>query len=63
MNYLKKNYLTPINWDFSPGVKHFEAYFKELTWVMDKIVAATNQGNPKMEQRAIKMAKTNKSRW
>lgn len=52
-----------MNVDFSPGAEQLDAYFKELTWVIDKTVAATNQGRPKMEQMAIKIAKTNKSRW
>jgi hypothetical protein len=56
-------YLIPKNCGFSPGAEHSDSLVKDLTWLMDKTVAATNQGNPKMEQTTIMMSTISKSKW
>lgn len=55
--------LTPKNFGLSPGAALSDSNFKELTWFMDKTVAATNQGIPIMEHSNISKERTNRSRW
>jgi hypothetical protein len=55
--------LTPKNWGFSPGAEHSLSSFRELTWLMERTVAATNHGRPMMEQIWIKMARMKRSKW
>ena len=56
-------HMTPRNWGFSPGAAVSVSNLRALTWLMDKTVAATNQGKPKKDFRMIRMASTKRSRW
>ena len=56
-------YLIPKNWGFSPGAEDSDSLVKDLTWLMDKTVAATNHGNPMTEQMPIKTATIKRSKW
>lgn len=54
---------TPKNCGFSPGAAHSDSIRRELTWVMDSTVAATNQGRPNREHKQIKSATIVRSKW
>ena len=54
---------TPRNCGFSPGAELSDSILSELTWVIERTVAATNQGNPINEQIAIRIESTNRSKW
>jgi hypothetical protein len=47
----------------SPGAVFSDMTFKEFICVTVKTVAATNQGKPRNEQKAIDMQTTSKSKW
>ena len=53
----------PRNWGFSPGAEHSDSRVRDLTWLMDKTVAATNQGRPKMEQMMMRTPTMRRSKW
>ena len=61
--YLQSVYLMPRNCGFSPGAAVSDSLVSDLTWLMDKTVAATNQGSPKTEHTPIKTATMKRSRW
>ena len=56
-------HLTPRNFGFSPGAVVSDSTVRDLTWLMDNTVAATNHGVPKTEQTAIWTAIKVRSKW
>ena len=55
--------LMPRNCGFSPGAADSDSTVRDLTWLMESTVAATNHGRPKMEQTTISTATISRSRW
>lgn len=53
----------PKNCGFSPGAADSDSIRRELTCVIERTVAATNHGRPKIEQIAISTESTKRSRW
>ena len=53
----------PKNLGCSPGAEHSDSSLRLFTCVMDRTVAATNQGRPMMEQTPSMMATISRSRW
>ena len=60
---LSVSYLIPRNCGFSPGAAVSDSLVSDLTWLMERTVAATNQGRPKMEHSTINSVTINKSKW
>lgn len=56
-------YLTPRNWGCSPGALVSVSILRLSMWAMEMTVAATYQGSPMKEHRAIRMPTQNRSRW
>ena len=48
---------------FSPGADASDSFFKLITWLIDKTVAATNHGIPRIEFIPIVNETINKSKW
>jgi hypothetical protein len=57
------NYLIFIYCGFSPGAADSDSFFKLITWLIDKTVAATNHGIPSSELIPIVIATINRSKW
>lgn len=55
--------LIPRNLGCSPGAEHSDSSFRLLTWVMERTVAATNQGKPIKEHTPSMSPTMNRSRW
>lgn len=55
--------LIPRNFGCSPGAEHSDSSFRLLTWVMERTVAATNQGKPIKEHTPSMSPTMNRSRW
>ena len=47
---------------FSPGAADSDSFFRLMTWLIDKTVAATNQGMPSSEFMAIVIDTNNMSK-
>lgn len=56
-------YLTPRNWGCSPGALVSVSILRLSMWAMEMTVAATYQGSPMKEQRAMRVPTQNRSRW
>ncbi len=55
--------LIPRNRGCSPGAELSDSSFRLLTWLIDRTVAATNQGNPIREHTASIAPTTRRSKW
>lgn len=53
----------PKNLGCSPGAEHSDSTLRLFTWLMDRTVAATNQGSPITEHTPSITATTKRSRW
>lgn len=60
---VKRCSLMPRNLGCSPGAEHSDSSFRLLTWVMERTVAATNQGKPIREHTPSITPTMNRSRW
>lgn len=63
MATLTLTYLTPRNWGCSPGALVSVSILRLSMWAMEMTVAATYQGSPVKEHRAMRMPTQNRSRW
>lgn len=62
MRPVKRCSLMPRNLGCSPGAEHSDSSFRLLTWVMERTVAATNQGKPIREHTPSITPTMNRSR-